>query len=155
MIRGVLDSAERWFELAERLIWMPSHTSRGGSSDRLKSDGTKLTAVDWRANRLADANAKAAVLPYLMSWQQVAELRSRNTLVTKIFLRIGKVTHASNHHPGLSWVDGAERNCVLRDSKPERKAYTSTKPTIEQLESSGGPDASTPRLLIAPQGAPG
>ena len=74
MIANVLDDTARWSELASCLVWMPSHTSRDEHLNRLKSDGTPLSAIDWRANRLADANAKAAVLPYLMNWQQVAEL---------------------------------------------------------------------------------
>ena len=40
---------------------MPAHTSMHSIGVALRSDGIAVTAVDWRANRLADALAKAAV----------------------------------------------------------------------------------------------
>ena len=44
----------------KRLKWMPSHTSLDTLLDRIKSDGRPISTVEWRANRLADALAKAA-----------------------------------------------------------------------------------------------
>ena len=42
------------------LTWGPAHTSWASLGSRLRSDGMPLTAVDWRANGIADAAAKMA-----------------------------------------------------------------------------------------------
>jgi len=42
------------------LLWMPSHGSKAVIGHAIKSDGSVVTALDWRANRLVDALAKAA-----------------------------------------------------------------------------------------------
>ncbi|CAK0861050.1 unnamed protein product, partial [Prorocentrum cordatum] len=46
--------------VAGRLTWMPAHGSVASIGAARRSDGHVVTAVDWRANRLADAAAKAA-----------------------------------------------------------------------------------------------
>ena len=47
-------------ELDSMLTWGPAHTSWASLGSRLRSDGMPLTAVDWRANGIADAAAKMA-----------------------------------------------------------------------------------------------
>jgi len=49
-------------ELVEqRLLWMPSHTTRATLGTTQRSDGRPVTLRDWRSNRLADGLAKLAV----------------------------------------------------------------------------------------------
>ena len=45
------------------LRWMPAHTAEGSIGRVTTSDGTMLTALEWRANRLVDALAKSAAVP--------------------------------------------------------------------------------------------
>ena len=47
-------------ELDSMLTWGPAHTSWASLGSRLRSDGLPLTAIDWRANGIADAAAKMA-----------------------------------------------------------------------------------------------
>ena len=47
-------------QLRQSLVWMPAHTSIDQCMHRQRSDLRHVTAVDWRANQLADALAKAA-----------------------------------------------------------------------------------------------
>ena len=47
-------------QLDEMLTWGPAHTSWATLGSRLKSDGSPLSAIDWRANGVADAAAKLA-----------------------------------------------------------------------------------------------
>jgi hypothetical protein len=43
-----------------KLVWVPAHKSHRAIGEAKKGDGQRLTAVDWRANRLVDLLAKAA-----------------------------------------------------------------------------------------------
>ena len=64
-------SARIWCDIAHRLdgklhqltcdgklVWMPSHTSLAAVPHQSLSNGDAMSAIDWRANRLADAIAK-------------------------------------------------------------------------------------------------
>ena len=46
--------------LQSMFTWMPAHTTAATFSTRCRSDGRRLTAIDWRANAMADALAKKA-----------------------------------------------------------------------------------------------
>ena len=43
------------------LVWMPAHGAAASIGNAFRSDGEFVTSTDWRANRLADALAKAAI----------------------------------------------------------------------------------------------
>ena len=56
-----------------KLVWMPAHTSTGAVREAKLSNGTRLSMLDWRANRLVDALAKisaleAQYLPHMNYW---------------------------------------------------------------------------------------
>ena len=131
LIIHTLDSDNSWQSLRDRIVWMPSHTTRHGAEHSIKSNGLPVTLQDWRANRLADGHAKAAAAPYLLARIQLKELRSRDKLTQKILLRIGKVTYAANHHKVERLVDGVTQTVVLRDSNPPR-ASRARKPHAEE-----------------------
>ena len=42
------------------LVWMPAHQTSAAIGVQTLSNGDKLSATDWRANRLVDALAKQA-----------------------------------------------------------------------------------------------
>eukprot|EP00973_Karenia_brevis_P022476 3094285-Karenia_brevis.AAC.1 len=46
--------------LLERLKWMPAHGAVSTIGQAVGSGGSKITAVEWQANRLVDALAKKA-----------------------------------------------------------------------------------------------
>ena len=60
MVFSVLDSDNALGEAQDRVVWMPSHGTRSSIGRMVESDGYPVSTVDWRANRLADAAAKAA-----------------------------------------------------------------------------------------------
>ena len=55
-------------QIGQVLTWGPAHTSLATLGSRLRSDGKPLTAVDWRANALADAAAKMAAHSVRAPW---------------------------------------------------------------------------------------
>ncbi len=63
----------------------------------IKSDGRPVTVVEWRANRLADALAKAAVGDEKVC-QVASELMSQaEALVRHEAAVVGAVTHTHTH----------------------------------------------------------
>ena len=60
LIHNTLDADFIDSALQAHVTWMPAHGSRHAIGTRYKSDGRSVTTIDWRANRLADAAAKAA-----------------------------------------------------------------------------------------------
>ena len=78
---------------------MPSHgTAHATIGHAVKSDGSLVTAVEWRANRLVDAAAKSAALG------SRAPVRTRNTLRQALAAAeygaalAGATTRAANNH---------------------------------------------------------
>ena len=61
MIAAALDGDVSLLASGRALIWMPAHGPVSSIGHALKSDGQEVTAIDWRANRLADALAKSAI----------------------------------------------------------------------------------------------
>ena len=60
MIYNCFDSDHIPDVVRDRVFWMPSHGAGHTIGEAVKSDGSVVTPTDWRANRLADAAAKAA-----------------------------------------------------------------------------------------------
>ena len=61
MIFRTLDCPDVQSEISSLLTWIPAHGSASSTIGiALRSDGRQVSAVDWRANRLVDAAAKAA-----------------------------------------------------------------------------------------------
>ena len=124
MIAAVLD---RDFSGArERVRWMPSYKAAHAIGTMRDSTGHPITPVMWRANRLADALAKAAAgkvrLPdWATRWAQGAASLVRHTAAL-----LGVTTHTANNYV-LTEVgpDGEPVARVLRDSTaaPGRAAF--------------------------------
>ena len=55
-----MDGADCSREALKRIKWMPAHSSTSAIGTAVSSDGTPITAVNWRANRLVDKLAKLA-----------------------------------------------------------------------------------------------
>ena len=63
-------------------------------SRRATGDGKRLIAVDWRANRLVDALAKAAAAHLQVSREVAAFVRSSEAVAAYAECLLGVVTHA-------------------------------------------------------------
>ena len=113
-------------------MWMPAHLSLAEVGEAKLSDGVRLTTVDWRANRLADALAKAAArrrLPYrgIDSLLAVAAKAARHAARL-----LGRVTHSANNHTVMEiGPDGVLVSRVVRDVAPLVRPRHTLRPARE------------------------
>jgi hypothetical protein len=96
---------------------MPAHMSRLTATTAGKSDGSPLSYVDWRANRLVDALAKAAARTRRLP----AELRSLHASAAQAAghaaALLGVVTHAANNFQESHWdQEGRLHTRTYRDA---------------------------------------
>ena len=59
-VAAALDGRTERLVSTGALVWMPAHKSAAAIGAAMKSSGTTLTTLDWRANRLADFLARKA-----------------------------------------------------------------------------------------------
>jgi hypothetical protein len=110
------------------LIWMPAHQSLAGVGQRRLSSGKRLTIVDWRANRLVDALAKAYARDMAAPDSYYAVLASARAAVTHSAALLGLVTHAANHHrEEVVRDDGSSAFVIVRDASDARSDSTHRK----------------------------
>ena len=103
-----------------KLVWMPSHQPMTAIGEVKLSNGQRLTAVEWRANRLADALAKQAALTRKAPVAVIQTLKSARAVVRHSAALLGQVTHAANNHRVVGWrPDGTAEVKVMRDSQPK------------------------------------
>ena len=105
------------------LVWVPAHTSPSAIGEAKRSDGARLTHIDWRANRLADGLAKQAATATQPPDAVLRLLASALVAVRYAATLLGCVTHAANNHI-LSVIadDGTVSNKVVRDSVDKPRA---------------------------------
>ena len=58
VIAGILDEDVSSLVLSGKLVWLPAHCARTNVGQSRLSNGKRMTAIDWRANHLADILAK-------------------------------------------------------------------------------------------------
>ena len=134
MIGGTLDGDLSTLGDAQRLVWMPAHQSLGAIwSSRTLSNGRLYSVVDWRANRLVDAIAKAfanenAVPNTLILFTLSARAACRHSTAV-----LGYVTHeANNHVVQVVRDDGSTVNVVKRDvMEPAHKRLRKVKEPLK------------------------
>ena len=101
----------------EQLIWMPAHTTARGFAGRCKSDGTPVTPLEWRANRLADAVAKQTARHSAVPRTFIRALDVASRAVRIEAAALGAVTHAANHvATTTTTASGATVTRVRRDA---------------------------------------
>jgi len=106
------------------LVWVPAHTSPSSIGEVKRSDGARLTHVDWRANRLADGLAKQAAAIAQPPPVVLRLLASAFAAVRHAAKSLARVTHAANNHTiTVTAEDGTVTSKVVRDSvdKPRAK----------------------------------
>jgi len=102
-----------------RLRWMPAHTTAGTACRRKCSDGQRLTATDWRSNRLADALAKAAALSTRTSFPTRRLLHAGKQLVEHTASVIAVAAYTANNFTESCWTPAGKLvNATRRDSAP-------------------------------------
>ena len=123
-IASTLDGDTRRLTSASLLRWTPAHLSQA-SIGKPTSDGERIiTAVDWRANRLADALAKEAAAVHAADAPTVRLLRSAEEAAKYHLALLGAVTHRANHCPVRLTVNGEEKWTYKSDSVDRPKAAT-------------------------------
>ena len=103
--------------LRRALIWMPAHTSADQCRHRQRSDLKFVTAVDWRANQLADVLAKKAALDDPRRRAAARYISNAESALLHHAVIVGLATHEANNHKVIQVGHGGTRKEVtLRDS---------------------------------------
>jgi len=158
MIAGALDGDIACLIRDARLAWLPAHLPMAAIGERRLSNGTRLTAVDWRANRLVDALAKQAAATRQAPAPVIEMLMSAKAAVKHAAALLGEVTFAVNNHSiTVTNPDGSQSTRVIRDSMPKARgaakpaaSYTErAAPSANQTQSCSSPDV-VPSLAMEP-----
>ena len=108
----------------ERVVWQPAHLTVQAVGQRRCSDGSKLTTVAWRANRLVDALAKQAANTIRATESTRKLVKSATTAALHSACLLGQVTFAANNHK-VEQVneEGCKVTIVKRDAQlaPRRR----------------------------------
>ena len=117
MIHTVLDSDSAVLDAQANVTWMPSHGSRNTIGVRAKSDSSFVSSLDWRANRLADAAAKAAALEVRVGAAERILHDRVESAYQHALAGLAIVTVAANNHKAqVIDSDGNPKAVVVRDS---------------------------------------
>ncbi|CAK0867119.1 unnamed protein product, partial [Prorocentrum cordatum] len=107
---------------AGKLTWMPAHGNQTVIGTAMRSDEHVVTAIDWRANRLADVLAKAAAGGPPPCGPASARFAIAERLVAHEAAVLGAVTYAANHRERiLCGPGGALKRVTVRDSAAVRR----------------------------------
>ncbi len=116
----------------EKLTWMPAHGSAASIGKALKSDGTLVTALEWRANRLVDALAKSAAGFDRMPRKTLEAIGDASKFAEYSAALRGTVTHyANNSTREAQRRDGTPYQQVVRDSAPPPRVARPRKPPLD------------------------
>ena len=117
-IANILDGDLTTLERTNLLVWQPAHQSVQSIGQRHGSDGKKITAIDWRANRLVDALAKQAAEQVRATKEARNLVDSCREAVRHAACCLGQVTFAANNHKvERVGEDGKMHSAILRDSQ--------------------------------------
>jgi hypothetical protein len=131
--RGSKADARIWKEIADltghcfkqlqaKITWMPAHTA-AAEAQRVKSNGTVLTAAEWRANQLADSLAKKGAAKTALRDKSDAMILLAGDALQQSAARLGVATLAANRHAVVSVShDGSSTTTYSRDSSAMPKA---------------------------------
>jgi len=107
-----------------KLVWMPAHLNAAMIGERKLSNGQRLSTIDWRANRLADALAKLAAKERQLPKASLRLIVSGTAAVKHAAMLLGRVTHAANNHLVTSiGRDGELHTKVTRDASQAPRCY--------------------------------
>ena len=161
-IANILGGCFRPMVEDDKLVWMPAHTSTGAVGEAKLSNGTRLSMLDWRANRLVDALAKMSALEAQYLPEAVELLRSAEVAVTHAAKLLGRTTHAANSHSiVVENADGMQVTKITRDAmqivhKPKRRLSPDKLASLPKCSKSAPspPNADGDSVLPPPLKAP-
>eukprot|EP00973_Karenia_brevis_P047134 6541827-Karenia_brevis.AAC.1 len=109
-------------EMLQKLKWIPAHGAVDIIGRALDSNGQKITAVEWRANRLVDALAKKAALGGRLPSELFKLIDAAAESVEYYAAKLGAVTYAANNHRVETVLPDGTSTCVtIRDSTAARQ----------------------------------
>ncbi len=112
-----------------KLNWMPAHGTSASIGRALKLDGTVVTALEWRANRLVDALAKHAAAFDRVPQRTLEAVSHAGRLAEYSAALLGTVTEcANNWKQETVRHDGTPYWRTVRDSAPPPRASRPRKP---------------------------
>ena len=119
MFFGYVSDADAAAAAHSTLVWMPSHCTLAAARFRCKSDGSPVSGLDWRANRLVDALAKAAAEVARLP-KELTDLVRRAEQATEYAAAMAGATSwaANNQVAYLPDGNGDSYKVTLRDSQP-------------------------------------
>ena len=98
---------------------MPAHCTTAAIGYRVKSDGSTVTALDWRANRLVDRLAKLGAQGQCVPDAAVKLVLSAACAAEYYAATVGTVNYCANNHIVSEAREGGSlRQITLRDSLP-------------------------------------
>ena len=148
LIFGVLENADG--DTVSRVCWMPAHKSKGAIGNVVKSDGSTVTFIEWRANRLVDVLAKSAAAFDRVSPAVLKQVKDAGMAVEHSLAKLGAITHACNHHKvAVLRPDGSQGWRILRDSAPGKRAARRPRPRPQVAQA---PLETAAPALAAPEG---
>ena len=109
--------------LIRRLRWMPAHLTQRRVADEppLDSQGSPVTWLMWRANRVADHLVRRAALATALPAHLIGQIKCFKQLQMHQATRLGQVTYAANHYspgPGQPARRDSEGARPLRNRGP-------------------------------------
>ena len=117
LIFNALDEQESNMLANTSVVWMPAHCTTAAIGNRLKSNGSYVTALDWRANRLVDRLAKLAAQEHCVPDAGVRLAVSAACAAEYYAASVGTINYAANNHSAsVVGEDGRLRQVTLRDS---------------------------------------
>jgi len=121
-VANILDGDLTALERTNLLVWQPAHQTVQAIGQRHGSDGKKITTIDWRANRLADALAKQAAEQVRATKEARDLVQSCREAVRHAACGLGQVTFAANNHKAERvGEDGKLHTVTFRDSQEAPK----------------------------------
>jgi hypothetical protein len=121
-IADILDGDLTTLERMNLLVWQPAHQTVQAIGQRHGSDGRKITTIDWRANRLADALAKQGAEQVRATKEARNLIKSGREAVRHAACNLGQITFAANNHKvERLGEDGKMHTATLRDSQDAHK----------------------------------
>jgi hypothetical protein len=150
-IREACDGNTAQLTTSRRLDWMPAHSSSSSIGAVEKASGKRVTAIDWRANNLADHLARQAAEVNAPPRKTIRLVKDAVEMVKCAAAKLGLVTWAANNCSVLEvQPDGSTRNVVKRDAcdPPPVHRKKNSKPARAKIPCQEPADLSMP---AAPQ----
>ena len=149
MVCNALDGELHRLADNSALVWIPAHTSPAAIGEAKRSDGARLSHIDWRANRLADGLAKQAAASTQAPAAVIRLLVSAFAAVRHAAKLLGRVTHLANHYTvEVVADDGTVTTKTVRDSADKPKVQQP--PRVVGPKPLPVPSPERPARVVAP-----